>query len=634
MGGVMARSSMTVMEDTSLDRLAAAQISKALVLAPPWMMIPPVAISAAAFHALWPQPLPSAGIGLLGAGLAALTWRLSHARGLLGRVHAAGTVLAIAGWEAAATANGIFAPGLGYLLAVGGPALALSWNLRSVIRPPRHADSDHLAAAFAGAAQQAGLGRATLRVKDRSPKVIEGVITMEPGETAADAIKKAPSLESAMKFPPGSLLIAPDLDRADQAPVRISDPRAIRKPQPWPGPSKPGASIAEPVCPGIYQDSETVSYKAAGHHLMVMGMTGSGKSMGAAYSLLGEEVTRHDAAVVAVDITKGEQTLGPLRAALHDLVTEKDQAKALLAKVQAAIKPRTDYLASKGLQGWEPGCGLTHLTVWLEEAPDIFAALGDKGLARFLSALKAARSAGIRFVISLQRADWSQMPTLARGQLAKLCMGVDSSDDAKFGLSELQEDRNCRPELWSNKQPGMAYLDAPGIPDDRVSMPWRTWSWGKDDKLIRAHCAAYPASGRPLDDITREAIGGAAVPDEPEEDDDVIAEYLTDGDEGEIEPVDAPDEIEVPDSEFGRWQFAGEPQQKMDPADARLLLRSTVALWTGQGRDSFGMADLVEPWRRTGRSRSLLYKALDEMADEDLIERDENVAGRWLICAA
>lgn len=630
----MARSSkVTVMEDTSLERLYASQLSKVLPLVPPWALLPPIATSAAVFHHLWPQPLPAAGIGVLGAGLAALTWRVAHHRGLLGRIHAAATVLAAAGWTAAATAQGVFAPGLSYALLVGGPALALSWNIRSVIRPERHGDSDHLAAAFAGAAVESGLGRSALRVKERSPKVIEGVIALPAGEkTADDAIKKAPYLESGLKFPPGSLQIAPDLDRADQALVRISDPRAIRRPQPWPGPSRPGGSIADPVRPGIWQDSEPVAYTMTGHHVQIMGMTGSGKSVGAAWSLLGEVITRKDAAVFGIDITKGEQTLGPLRPALHRFVTEKDEAKALLAGLQASIKPRTGYLAAKGLQKWAPGCGLTYVVCWLEEAPDILDALGDKGLERFLSALKAARSAGVEYVLSLQRADWSQMPTLARGQLAKLCMGVDSSHDAGFGLSELQADRNCRPELWGSKQPGMAYLDAPGIPDDRIAMPWRTWWWGDDDRQIVMHASEYLAGDRPLDDITAAAIGGAAVP-EPEEDEDVIAEYLTDDDEGEIDDVNIDDaeEIEVPDSDFGRWQFAEAAGQKMDPGEARQLLRDTVADWAGDGRGFFTMADLVEVRERTGLSRPWVYKVLDEMADDGLIERDETTGGKWLV---
>lgn len=625
-------SQVTVLEDTSMERLAAAQVSRLLVLAPPWLLLFFSAIMAAVNHALWPQTWPAAGIGSLGAALAVLTWHVSRQRGTLGRWHAAGSVLVAAGWTAAATADGVFAPGLGYLLIVGGPALALSWNIRTVIRMNApHGEADHLERAFATAAVDSGMGRSALRIKERTPHVIEGVIALTPGEkTADDAIKKAPYLESGMKFPPGSLLIAPDLDRADQALVRISDPRAIRKPLPWPGPSLAGKSIAEPLRPGMWQDSAPVAYTLPGHHLQVMGMTGAGKSAGAGWSLLAEIVSRRDAVVIGVDITKGEQTLGPLRPALHKFVTEKDEARALLAGLQAAIRPRTDFLAANRLQKWAPDCGLAYVVCWLEEAPDILDALGDKGLERFLSALKAARSAGITYVLSLQRADWSQMPTLARGQLAKLCMGVADSHDASFGLTELQSDRNCRPELWSNKQPGMAYLDAPGIPDDRVAMPWRTWFWGDDDRVIAALAEKHPAGKRPVDAITAAAIGGASVP-EPEEDDDVIAEYLTDKNEEEIDDVNADEEIEVPDSEFGRWQFAAAPGQKMDPAAARELLRSTVAVWAGDGRKAFTMADLVELRERTGLSRPWVYKALGEMADDGLIEQDETTGGKWLV---
>jgi len=628
-------SQVNVTEDTSLDRLWASQLSKLLVLAPPWAILVLAVVTAELFHRLWPQAWAALGVGILGAGLAVLTWFVSRQRGRLGRWHAAASVLAITLWVALADADGPGWRPLAYLAVVGGSALALSWNIRAVIRMQHDGDGDHLARAFAGAAVDAGMGQSRLRIKGRSRKVVEGVIVLPPGEkTADDAIKKAPYLESGLRFPPGSLMIAPDMDRADQALVRITDPRAIRKAQPWPGPSHPGKSIARPVRPGMWQDSENVEYVMVNHHLQVMGMTGSGKSIGAAWSLLGEVITRKDAAVYAVDLTKGDQTLGPLRPALHGLETDKEAARKLLAGLHAAIKKRTDYLAARGLQNWAEGCGLTYVIVWLEEAPDIFTALGDKGLENWLKALKAARSAGIMYVISLQRADWSQMPTLARGQLAKLCMGVADSHDASFGLSELQADRNCRPELWQNRQPGMAYLDAPGIADDRLSMPWRTWFWGTDDSLMRAHAGKYPAAARPLDPITAAALGQAGdEADDPEEDEDPVSEYLTEEDD----PVEINgDEIELPDpdSAFGSWQFGEDSGQKMDAEMARELFRSTLAAWHGEGRESFVMADLVELRARTGMSRPWVYKQLDAAADEGLIERDEEVGGRWLFRAA
>ena len=626
-------SQMTILEDTSLDRLVAVQLSKLLVLAPPWAQVCACGFTGALFHHVWPQPWAAAGVGGLGAVLSGLTWYVSRQRGWLGRWHAAGSVAAATAWVAGAMAWGPFGTAQGYLLVVGGAAVALSWNIRAVIRM-QHADgdSDGLTRVFADVATTAGIGRSRLHVKDRTPTVVEGTIVLPAGEkTADDVIKKVAHLESGLKLPPGSLLVSPDLDRADHATMRITDPRAIRKPQPWPGPSRPGASIAEPVEPGKWQDSTVVSYTAAGHHLMVMGMTGAAKSTGAGYSLLGEIVTRRDAAVFAIDITKGDQTLGAWRPALHGLVTEKDKARAHLTALKSAIKPRTDYLAAKGLQNWEEGCGLTYLIIWLEEAPDIFEALGDKGLKDWLAALKAARSAGIEYVVSLQRADWSQMPTIGRGQLARLTMGVADSDDASFGLSDLQQERNCRPELWQARQPGMAYLDAPSIPEDRISMPMRTWYWGKDDKAARAHAAAYPASARPLDELTAGILGAAAsVPPEPDEDEDPIREYATEEDDevsSDGDTIEAPD----PDSEFGRWQFAAGGGKKMAPDAARDLFRSTLQEWAEEGRDSFAMADLVELRELTGMSRPWVYKQLDLAADEDLIERHEEVAGKWLL---
>ena len=123
------------------------------------------------------------------------------------------------------------------------------------------------------------------------------------------------------------------------------------------------------------------------------------------------------------------------------------------------------------------------------------------------------------------------------------------------------------------------------------------------------------------------------VAPEPDEDEDPIADYLTDTDEGELDDVNVDDaeEIEVPDSEFGRWRFAEAAGQKMDPAAARQLLRCMIAAWAEDGREFFTMADLVDLRERTGLSRPWVYKALDELAADDAIERDETTGGKWLI---
>jgi hypothetical protein len=64
-----------------------------------------------------------------------------------------------------------------------------------------------------------------------------------------------------MAMPPGTMTMTADPDRAD---VTISDPRIMKNPIPWPGPSRPSASIAEPLRPGVFQDVEHI---IAGQHV-------------------------------------------------------------------------------------------------------------------------------------------------------------------------------------------------------------------------------------------------------------------------------------------------------------------------------------------------------------------------------
>ncbi|WP_066940573.1 hypothetical protein [Microtetraspora fusca] len=106
----------------------------------------------------------------------------------------------------------------------------------------------------------------------------------------------------------------------------------------------------------------------------------------------------------------------------------------MLRALHAEAPKRTSQLAERGYQKWVAGCGLTYWIIWLEEFPKIFDALPDKEQEMFLELVKELRSAGGTIVMSLQRSDYTQMPTLARGQLAKWCFGLEYAGDAKFGL--------------------------------------------------------------------------------------------------------------------------------------------------------------------------------------------------------
>src|SRR5260370_16152437 len=209
----------------------------------------------------------------------------------------------------------------------------------------------------------------------------------------------------------------------------------------------------------MWQDGDPVQYVIVGHNLQMMGMTGAGKSIGGAWNFLAEIITRPDAVVLAADMTKGDQTLGPLAPALHRFETTRDGVRDLLGGLHGVVKPRTDYLSGKGLQKWRARGARSDPLVWLQELPDIVGGLGDKGEERFMSTIKAIRSAGGTVVMSLQWSDWTQIPTIARAQLAKMCFGVAESGDAKLRLSEAQQAAGADPAVWANKQAGLAYTD-------------------------------------------------------------------------------------------------------------------------------------------------------------------------------
>src|SRR5262249_34342587 len=329
-----------VLEDTSVDRLVARGISKVAPLLPPWIVWVLTVGAAALFHRMWGRPaaagkaggaapvLAWAAVGLTAATLVltALTALVAHERrGPVGRTHTTLTTLLVGLWVTAATITGPTARVTWSVGLIGGVTLGLSWDIPHVSRahtPEGARHGDAAALLFHKTKDAVGLGGARARTTKAAGHKVEGTLALPAGEkTVPDVQKRVENIEGGMHLPPGSVSIVADEDRADRARITISDPRVMKKAIDWPGPSHPGAPILDPLRPGLWQDLDEVGYVLAGHHLQIMGMSGAGKSIGGAWNLLGEIITRTDVAVFAADITKGEQTLGPLRPALHRFET-------------------------------------------------------------------------------------------------------------------------------------------------------------------------------------------------------------------------------------------------------------------------------------------------------------------------
>jgi hypothetical protein len=638
-----------------------------------WVAAPLLSIP---LHFIWRSWWTFLGLLLIGVALAALDMHLTHNRGtLVGRTIAAATSFAGACWLAWVTMAGYGRADMGVWF-IGGGALAFAWSKWVHIRASEDAD-EGLGALFGADTQRAGVDpMRVIRITDATMHKIRGVVRLLPGKVHADAVRAAPVIESAKGLPPGSLQFTADEDHAGQAKFVLSDPRSLRKPIPWPGPSMPGASIAAPIRPSVYQDGEPLAYDITNHHLKIMGMSGAGKTYGWCYNEVGETITRRDAAVLMIDISKGEQTVGALRPALHRCEVTPAGVHDLFAGVHRARLARMRHLGGLGLQRWEEGCGLSHLTCWCEEAPDITAELTPEELETWISDLRTGRSAGMRWVFSLQRSDWTQMPTLARGQMGDCCFGVNQDDDAKFGLSPYQYDQGCEPQLLGDSEPGSHFLDTGRIAKERKVMKLRTYDWGRDTTLMAAHAARYTAASRPLDAITAAALapphranpdppaarppspGGGQPPLLPTQ---VVAQLQPPP--GQPPPTPAPPVRLVPppeeegDTAMGNHppkldgntdglevvidatgmdalQFTPPPGQgDMTPEAAAQAFRNQLATWAAGGKLTFAIGDLAPVLDATGRSRSWLYDVISRLEAEQAVQPRETYPRTWAIGA-
>lgn len=520
------KKTLDIVQSAGLAPLIVSVFTKLAVLVPPWLMLFVLMGFSALSHALWGDSASVAWAAMAGTlvtvVLTALTWTVSHARGNIGRVHSTLSTFCACLWFTIATITGVSATGTFFFWFFGGLALALGWNIRAVIRTGHHDDAgsgrggDALKELFNRSKENFGLKGADVKTKEVTDHKIRATMELPAGQkTAEDVIKRAQYIESGMHLPPGSVSVAGDEDDAARAHFTITDPRVMKRPIPWPGPSAPGGSIALPLRVGVYQDSETAVHPILGHHSQFMGTTGSGKSIGGCWNYLGEIISRKDAAVFAIDTSKGEQTLGPLKPGLHRLETTKAGAIDLLHALHTLIPQRTQWLTEHGYTKWTEGCGLLYWVIWIEEAAKFWSNLSSKDEELMLEVMKELRSAGGSVVNSLQRSTHTEMPTLARGQhKAFLCFGVGKEEDAEYGLSDAQQEAEARPHLF--KQPGLAYLDHPHQDGVHLGMPLRTWDWAlgcapdapeavRDQAAVRAmtdYAAQWPATDKPMDAFT------------------------------------------------------------------------------------------------------------------------------------
>lgn len=352
-----------------------------------------------------------------------------------------------------------------------------------------------------------GLGESYWRGKPiLDGEVATAELQLDHGYTTDDAKRKRDALAGVAGLSPTQVHVSEvEGGRADRATVTFVKSDPFKRHVQWAGVELPGASISELITFGTYQDAQRCGTYESGkdgrslQHRQMMGQSGSGKSK-LAQIIYANVVSRCDVNVIFGDPIKGLQTGEPLAEGLAIFADSMAKCKELIDRLDHVITVRTNYLTSKGLSHWVPGCGIKFEIFHLEEFARFYANKNLVGLT------EAARSAGIKLVFSLQRASSTRQKTDIRSNLGgAICLGTDSVTDTRFALSEYTINGGATPHHWQDRYPGRFYIEDAGIDPRRFAMPVMA-DWA-DVAHIRSEVDRYGAEARRMDDVSAAAWG-------------------------------------------------------------------------------------------------------------------------------
>ncbi|MDX3047548.1 FtsK/SpoIIIE domain-containing protein [Streptomyces scabiei] len=648
-------------------------VGKAVPYAAPWAgayTLPPLA--GFATNQMWGDTaleagLASAGLGIGAVVLSAVTWQVAGGTNKFRkfrRAQATASVAAGMGWLTCATAAGPFGHPMIDAWLLGGGVFAASWNIRQLMRNA-HDETEQVEekGGLAKIAEAIGLEKLKVKAAKGNEKgMVKAPIEIPAGQTIEDVQAALPKLATALHVPPSGATVTGDPDNAAHGVLNIRVADLLKDGVQFIPPIRLGMLPTDDLPLGLYADGETFIINPFDapilQHLLVMGVTGAGKSE-FARGLLAHLATRRKMSVMLIDCSKGRQSVGHIKHGLDVFISDMRQAKHLLKALPGAIKARGDVLADEGLDQWTPKSSLNAVCLWIEEAADVadFDEL-DK-IAR------AARSVGIWLVISLQRATWTNISTDVRANLqAFACFGVDKPEDASFGMPDRVTDAGAIP-AWGSDRPGYAFAGGMGIPEGRWTTEWRSGLTDRD-YLAELVTAATPFRD-PLDDTTAQSLGlvyaqrdhrgtNRANTDVSElppamaqprrelpEAGDVEALTMEQEESIQVEIEDAYAEVmgmipgdPEPDAPYANLDIDGdmpedsdtglqfEQREKLGAEEARQVIHEQIHQWALANQLTFQPADLAPATVKAGRKRPWLQGELGRLVEAGILRHDRH----------
>ncbi|MEU3423441.1 plasmid transfer protein TraB [Streptomyces murinus] len=635
---------------------------------PPWLAWAGTGIVGALGNWRWADSA-AAGVGLTLASVAVtgVTWWAGKSTSQQRRLHSAITVAAGSAWLTAACLAGPTAHPVGDLYLMGGPALALSWNIRMVLRQSTDASGD---STDKGLLEKVGLARAQLGAAKVEPNRVTAPLAVEAGEqTNDDVTKSLGRIASALDLPTSAVRYNPDPGSSRRGELVIVPEDMLAEVVEWEGPSNLGGSIADPLVIGRYDDGAPLVVWLPGDpeagrnstHLLIAGGTGSGKGE-TALNLLTEILSRRDVIVWFSD-PKAFQDFRPLLPGLDWAAEGGAPTEVMVAAVEAAIPARTRWLGAHGYRQWVPeaaeqqssrehtcrpdgracGCpGMPFAVFWAEEAANTLRAMGDDA---FTGISQEARSAGLALIVSLQRPSYDQMSTSTRASLPSvIALGCDARDEG-FVLPDEVLAAGAHPGAWGNRRPGYCYVVSPGVPEDRYASPARTFRFTHQAtgvmELLAQWAQRNGASADPITAGAASAVAGnaytgrttatteQAAPLHMVKEDDAMVDagLLVDPEDVDIDP-----EAELPGVEQGDDTpiFGQATGRKPSPEEARRLFAQALEEFESEGQMIVGPKDFMDWCDRHHLSRPWVSARLKEAAEEGRLQ-PTNATGRWRI---
>lgn len=449
---------------------------------------------------------------------------------------------------------------------------------------------------FTDYAEAAGLPNARIVQADLHPWGWVARVRLRPGHRFDHAVKALPDLESALGTRVGALRV--EMVNANASAVRLrlveSDPHAEAIPYPLTAGKRP-ASIKDPVTVGVWEDGTDVTVSLLRQHVLIGGMTDSGKS-GLLNVILARFAECRDVLVWGVDLKEGME-FTPWRKTLHRLAVNTREAEILISDAVGELERRAAFLADKGLRVWEPSPDAPALAVVIDE----YAELSPKARRLVDSIARRGRAVAVTLVIATQRPSQKTMGegTAIRSQLnVRFCLQVRERADVDLILGQGMQ------AAWDTTgfdAPGKFLMVAPGH-----NSPRRARAYLIADKAVTQTANQHAKPGN-ITAQTNSAGSSATATGEhytARQDGDAFRVYKT--------PTAASQgPLRAPGTAAGTSGVSG----------------PDMALWEALGQAPAHGVSIAELMTATGRSKRWVHYRLERLHRDHRAERA--ASGRW-----